>query len=77
MASTRGHLVLASGSSRSENGNLKPALVLLQRVHSELFVLPFVYMCHDLGGGQTASFRLDELRIAASLTRAKGLRCRF
>jgi hypothetical protein len=61
----------------SENGDLTRNLVPLQRVHSELFVPPFVYMCHDLGGGQAASLRLDGLRMAASLTRAVGLRCRI
>jgi hypothetical protein len=61
----------------SENGNLTRNLVPLQRVRSALFVAPFVYMCHDLGGGPAASFRLDGLRMAASLTRAMGLRCRI
>jgi hypothetical protein len=56
----------------SENGNLTRNLV-----RSELFVLPFVYVCNDLGGGPAASFRLDGLRMAASLTRAMGLRCRI
>jgi hypothetical protein len=61
----------------SENGNLTRNLVPLQRVYSELCVPPFVYMCHDLGGGPAASFRLDGVRMAASLTRAMGLRCRI